>query len=157
MRSFVAAQNWGERRQRAGTDGDVQPRLEQVDADETAPGKRVALVVMVTTGSMIQVSAYCAGYAKRGTAHPQGGARGDSVKQVGRVMVVPIGIKGKDGTMTYPDQGTRHVCVMLLGEKPGKTTVTITPVGVDGKERPVRRFTVDVFTPSPNSDFKSRK
>jgi len=62
--------------------------------------------------------------------------KGDAVENLG-VLEVDFD--------TFPDPLRKDLSLFLRGVKNGEVTVNITPVGEDGKERPVREAKIEVF------------
>lgn len=155
----------GEDEQGAPKAGKKPSKLVQIDTNDPPPGKPWTQSVEV--GDLVQVSVFCrANFDEENLRTLRITLTGGSAIQVGNVVEVPVwrdpapGRKGKAGLSAESnksiDSGKKHLCVFLIAAKPGESIVKVTPVGMDGKDRPAREVTIRVWVP-PGDGEKSRR
>lgn len=132
-------------------ESDDVPRLLELDVTEPGgPPWKSHLV----PGRIVQVSVFCKKWPDVDLRTLKVEQMGTSARQVGGVQEVNV---WKDVSKANIDLTKRHLCVFFIADRPGDTTLRITPVGKDGKERPVREIILHVFIPRPDSELKNPK
>lgn len=129
--------------EKGSEEGTGEPlRLQVLDVTEGAPGGKPHAVAAVP-GVVVQVSIYFRTWPEENLRSLRIDVKGKSAVQVGAAQEVTV---WSDPRKEKIDRGKRHFCVFFVADKPGDTLIRIIPVGVDGKERPVREVALHVFT-----------
>lgn len=132
-------------------DPPVAPNLVQVNFDSPTPKdpKLLRYTYVANTGRLVQLAVI------RPVAEKDEAIRtlrveikGDAIKTLG-IVEVPVQYYRKGEYVL--DSSKRNVSVFFETAKTGQATIKITPVGEDGKDRPIREFLIQVGPKNGNS------
>ncbi len=102
----------------------------------------------VNMGGAIQISMFSRNGTRDELRTLKVEIKGDSLAMVIPVVEVPVWttpqVPPKVTPVPYMDRRKKQLSFFLNSVKVGETVVKITPIGMDGKARPVREITLDV-------------